>query len=112
MGPALVYLIISLVTYRVTRFVIKDTWPPVAWPRDKILNWLVPDTELEPGTPHLGAFGRSLHYLLTCPWCMSMWIGAAVVWAMTAFVSVPLPVAAWLVASAATGLIASNLDPD
>lgn len=115
------YVIIWLTTFRVTRLIIQDTFPPVAWPRQKILDWLKPDYEEffrthdvneEPPKAHLGAFGRSLHYLGTCPWCMSVWVGAGVVWIFTLYVSVPLPFVAWITASAVTGLIAKNLDPD
>ena len=60
--------------------------------------------------PHWGALGRSLRYLFTCQWCMSMWVGAAVVWAVTAFVSVPLPVLVGAAGSAVTGLLANLED--
>ena len=119
-----IYLIIALVTYRATRFLIQDTWPPIKWPRDQILNWLDPLDEdwltawfmkhegTERPKPHLGALGRTLRYLGTCPWCMSVWVGALLVYVFTLYTSVPLPVAAWAVAAAATGLISKNLDPD
>jgi hypothetical protein len=113
---ALTYLLICLTTFSLTRLIIKDSFPPIATPRDWILNWFEPDGEWQlehPDTrPHLGPLGRSLAYLLTCPWCMSIWIGALVVYGFTWFVSVPLPVVAVIVARAVTGLIAVNLDPD
>jgi hypothetical protein len=116
----LLYLVISLVTFRVTRLVVKDTFPPIAVPRMWIINWWDPDEVWiieHPKAhgltvPHWGALGRSLRYLLTCPWCMSFWLGAAVVYVFTLYVSVPLPVVAWIVAMTVTGLIATNLDPD
>lgn len=114
------YLLITLVTYRITRLVIKDTFPPVGVPREHLINWWDPDDEwiaerAGPESlpqPHWGAVGRSLRYLFTCPWCMSPWIGVIVVYVFTLFVSVPLPVVAVIVAAAGTGLIATNLDPD
>ena len=116
MPVALTYLLICLTTFSLTRLVIKDTWPPIAWPRERILNWLEPDldwiAEHPRARPHLGALGHTIAYLITCPWCMSVWIGAGVVYAFTWFVSVPLPVVAVIVARAVTGLIAVNLDPD
>ena len=112
----LTYLLICLTTFSLTRLAIKDTFPPVAWPRERILNWLEPDVEWiarRPGArPHLGPLGRTLAYLMTCPWCMSVWIGALVVYGFTWFVSVPLPIVAVIVARAVTGIIAVNLDPD
>lgn len=109
-----IYLLIWLVTFRVTRLIIEDTFPPIGVPRTWLLNWWVPDQEWakrHPHTqPHWGALGRSLRYLFGCPWCMSVWVGAGVVWIFTLFVSVPLPYAAWITASAVTGLIATTED--
>ena len=112
----LLYAVISLVTFRVTRLIVKDTFPPVGVPRDHLINWWAPDgdwvDEHPKAMPHWGAVGRSLRYLFTCPWCMSVWVAPGVIWVFTRFVSVPLPYAAWVVAAAATGLIATKLDPD
>lgn len=99
----LTYLLISLTTFSVTRLVIKDEFPPIRWPRDRMLDL---------AERHDNAFTRSYVYLWTCPWCMSVWVGSLVVWAFTFFVSVPLPVVAVIVARAVTGLIAQNLDAD
>jgi hypothetical protein len=117
-----VYLLISLTTFSVTRLVIKDTFPPLGVPRNHLINWWDPDEDWiverasDPAKPipvaHWGAVGRSLRYLFTCPWCMSVWVGAIVTWIFTLYVSVPLPVVAVIVARAVTGLIARNLDPD
>jgi hypothetical protein len=41
---------------------------------------------------------------------MSVWVGALVTYIFTIYVSVPLPYAAWIVAAAGTGLIASVED--
>lgn len=116
MPVALTYVLICLTTFSLTRLVVKDTFPPIAWPRERILNWLEPDDDWRNShpysRPHLGALGRTTAYLLTCPWCMSVWIGALVVYGFTWFVSVPLPVVAVIVARAVTGLIAVKLDPD
>lgn len=114
MTAALVYALIALVTFRVTRLVIEDTFPPLGVPREWLINWWAPTDSWmiyhPDARPHWGALGRSLRYLFTCPWCMSVWVGAGVVYVFTLYVSVPLPVAAWIVSSAATGLIASVED--
>lgn len=112
----LVYLLISVCTYRATRFVIEDTIPPWGPAREWLLNWWEPDAawRFDPsGTPtkhvgarpHWGLLGRSLRYLFSCPWCMSVWVGSAVTYAFSRLVSVPLPIAAVVVASAVTGLL-------
>jgi hypothetical protein len=117
----LTVLLICLVTYRTTRLVIKDEFPPVRIPREAVLGWLYPDDEYkidqmakgkdEPKA-HWGAVGRSLHYLLTCPWCMSVWIAAGTAYVFTIYTSVPLPWATGIAAAAVTGLIFVNLDRD
>lgn len=109
----LIYVLIVLVTFRTTRLIIEDTFPPVGVPREKLLNWWSPTPDERgqtSGTPHWGALGRSLRYLFSCPWCMSVWVGALVTYIFTIYVSVPLPYAAWIVAAAGTGLIASVED--
>lgn len=123
----LVLVLLSLTTFRLTRLIIKDTFPPVAVPRDKIVSWFHPDDDwkiewlakrdlagkpfLDPPTGHLGAVGRSLAYLLTCPWCMSTWVGGGLVWATTHWVSVPLPFLVWGAVIGISGLL-SILDKD
>ena len=104
----LIYLLIGVVTYRVTRLIIEDTFPLLAIPREKFLEWLTSSDASKPA--HLGALGRSTHYLLSCMWCSSMWVGAAVVYAFSLYVDTPLPIAAWLTASAIAGLIATVED--
>lgn len=112
----LTYTLIMLTIFRVTRFIVQDTFPPLGVPRDHLINWWSPDEDWiadhPKATAHWGPLGRSLRYLFTCPWCMSVWVGPPVIWAFTLYVSVPLPVAVWIVGSAATGLIARNFDPD
>lgn len=113
MSPWLIYVLIILVTFRVTRMIIEDTFPPIGVPRRRLMNWWDPTNDPSAplaAQPHWGAFGRSLRYLFSCPWCMSVWVGAAVVWIFTLYVSVPLPYAAWIVAAAGTGLIATAED--
>lgn len=124
----LVVVLIALATFRLTRLVVKDTIPAVKVPRDAIVNWLDPDDAwkiewlasrelagkpyLDPPSGHLGAVGKSLAYLLSCPWCMSVWVGAAVTYATNLWVSVPMPWLTWAAACAVTGLLANSLDSD
>lgn len=56
-----------------------------------------------------GNSGNTIAYLLECPWCMSAWIGGAVVLVASQVVSVPVPFLAWIAASSVTGL-ASNVE--
>ena len=122
-----VTVVLTLTTFRLTRLIVKDTFPPVGWPRDKIVGWLNPDDDwkvewlaarelrgepfVDPPGGHLGAVGRSLAYLLTCPWCMSTWVGGALVLAAQHWVSVPLPWLVWGAVVGASGLL-SIFDKD
>jgi len=94
----LTIFLIFLATFRVTRLIIEDTFPPIGVPRAKLLDFW---------DKHWGALGRSLAYLFTCPWCMSVWVGGGLVWATTRWVSVPMPFLVWAGTTAATGLLAS-----
>lgn len=112
------YILIVVVTFRVTRFVITDRMPIGAL-RERVINWWEPDDEyviayhartgVGPQS-HWGWFGGSLRYLFSCPWCMSIWVGPAVIYVFHLYVSVPLPIAVWLGASALTGLLANLED--
>ncbi len=115
MEPWLLYILICLATHRATRFFTRDHFPLVAIPRERITNWWDPSPDWrakhENARPHWGLLGRALAFLWECDWCLSMYVGAGIIWGVTQYVSVPLPVLAWLMASTVTGLIATN-EPD
>jgi hypothetical protein len=106
--------LIFLAVHRITRLIIEDTFPPIGVPRDRVVNWWDPDDDWSykhpNARPHWGAVGRSLAYLFRCPWCMSMWVGGALIYGLTFWTSVPLPVLVWLGASTVTGLLATYED--
>jgi hypothetical protein len=98
-------ILMCLTTWTLTRLIVTDTLPFVRVPRDAITAWLDPRDETnrpiqrvgkdgKPQEPALGVVGRWLAYLLTCPRCMSAWVGGAVVIATDHWYSVPAP---WLV---------------
>jgi uncharacterized protein DUF1360 len=52
-----------------------------------------------------------LAYYVTCPWCVSVWIGAAVVgFEVLVLPSVPAPLLLWAASSAVAGLLANLED--
>jgi hypothetical protein len=111
----LLILLLVLTIYRVTRFVIADTWPPIDVPRTWLVNQWVPDedwiTSHPEAVPHWGALGRSLHYLFACPWCMSVWVGGGLIWSLDEWWQpIPAPLLVWATASAVTGLLAGLED--
>jgi hypothetical protein len=93
-NPWLLLVLLCLFVYRVTRLVTTDTMPLVAWPRETIVLYLHPEYADEDaqvryvkkhgslGRNHLGAFGGSLAYLITCDWCASVWVAALTMWVL------------------------------
>jgi hypothetical protein len=114
----LLVILLCVAVYRVTRLVVEDAFPPIAVPREWLLNWWQPDDDWivakkrdgswkhPDAKPHWGSFGGSLRYLFSCPWCMSVWVGAAMVWGTDQLIlSVPYPWLTWAASSAVTGLL-------
>lgn len=88
----LVVALIALATYRASRFIALDAFPPVAVPRDWVLRKL--------GDDHW------FSYLITCMWCVSVYVSGVLVLVTDQFVSVPLPWLVWPAASAVAGYMA------
>lgn len=89
MRDLLVVLLLSLGTYRVTRLLVSDVI------LEKPRRWLA---------GHLAGRERTV-YLLSCEWCVSVWVGGAGVLVTDAVTSIPLPALTWAAASAITGLL-------
>ena len=89
------FLLITLAAYRLTRIITVDkvTERPRAWAEDRAAD----------GHPKLA-------YFVTCPWCVSMYVAAAVVAITDLIASVPLPGLQALAASTVCGLIGAELD--
>lgn len=88
---------------RITRLVVGDDFPPIAWARERIAA---------PGEREgAGAIARAVADLIQCPWCVSVYVAGAVVlaleWGMSPVLLV-IPTAS-LVAAWATQL-ADRLD--
>lgn len=109
MGIFLAILLV-LAIYRVTRLFTEDKIPLVAKPRDWLIGWLDPwPSEIKAGKRQpTGATAKAVAYLLTCPWCMSVWVGAGMIPLASLWVDVPYPWLLWPAASAITGLIATR----
>jgi hypothetical protein len=121
----------ALTTYRLTRLVVADTFPPVLWLRDRLVGGWRPLTEKEWEQLRSAASkpwkttaiddvenrwverGRWVPHwladLLSCPFCASGWIGAGVVaatWFAPAGLSVP--VLCWVTVWAVGGILAAQ----
>jgi hypothetical protein len=89
-----ILVLCALVVYRVTRFLIADTL--IEGTRTRFGDWLLGS---EPKV-----WRDKLYDLTTCPYCLSIWVSAATVAVVDAFMSVPLPVLVWL-ASAGLAMV-------
>lgn len=90
-GELTVFVLLSFVVYRATRFVIEDGL--IVEPRMWLLRKILPDKN--------DSMWRSkLHYLIRCPYCLGIWFSAAAVVILCQFQSVPLP---WLMGGAVSG---------
>ena len=84
----------ALATYRITKLVLEDEI--FAEPRNALLKRFNPQE-------------TKIGYLLTCPWCVSVWAGVAVAAGLKYAPKATEPVAQGLAASAVTGLMYERL---
>lgn len=112
----LTFVILVGVVWRVTRFIVADDL--IAGTRKKVTDWL----ELRPAPnreEYTKGFSKDLlaykgWTLITCPWCVSIYVSAGTLILTRIFVldSIPMPVWTWL-AVAAFSLVPYNyLDGD
>ena len=109
----LLWIGLIVASWRTTRLLIKDEFPPVRLVREWIIDTFWQD-DIDRKHPRAVAqgdptrwiwfwrnVGHSLAYIWTCPWCMSVYVAAAL-WgiAVCQGFSVPLP---WLLIAAASG---------
>lgn len=85
-------LLVTAASYRLTRLVVDDTFPPVAWVRDRVTGD-APEVDRWRGVPDW--VGK----LVSCSWCASVWVSAGVTAATATWVGLPLPLLAWAVAA-------------
>lgn len=111
-----VWLIVGLIIAieRVTRLLVADTLPAVRVMREwfvRTFGVVNEDGELVDGKGYAWArwLTFSIAYVWTCPWCMSPWVGAAIVFGSR--LDVPYP---WFVIAAASTLSgwAANLQSE
>jgi hypothetical protein len=106
--PGLLLLLTGLATYRATRLIVADAFPPIRYLREGVGRW----ARVGADSP---AFRRreALYDLVTCHWCASGWISMAIVVAVDLLSShpVPLPPVMWL-ATWAVGAGLAHLEPE
>lgn len=127
----LLILIMVVAVYRLTRLIVKDTFPPVLWLRDHLVGGWRPLTDAEWEIAHKegldqfrptsgidGVENRWINRwrwvpawladLLSCPWCASGWVSLALVTAVAFTVGVPAPVLVWPAVWGGGALIAAQ----
>lgn len=130
-----VWLLITcmvVANYRLTRFAVKDDFPPVLWLRDRLAGGWRPLTTREQDVVSRQP-GGNLPYpmqevrgvqnrwvtrarwspywladLVSCPWCVSGWLAAALTAAVALTVGLPAPVLVWGAVWGASALLASR----
>ena len=90
----MIELLVALSSYRATRLLARDTFPPLAILRARVSERWGDDSWQA--------------YLATCSWCLGVWVSAAITaatWWVVEDLAVPFLV--WGAAAAVTGLLAS-----
>jgi len=123
----LLLIVMSLGSYRLTRLVVTDDFPPVLWVRDRLAGGLRPATEgeqrvfedtsvlveCEDGALYRNAWRAAwvpewLAALVSCSWCASGWVSLVVVMGAAATTGVAAPVLTWWAVWALSALIAGQ----
>lgn len=85
-------ILLSLVCYRVCRFVIRDTL--IDELRVKFGDWVLGPVSV--------TWRDKVYDLFHCPYCLSIWVAAGTVAVADQFTSVPMPVFFWLATAGAS----------
>ncbi len=89
----MVELLIALASFRITRLLVKDEFPPIAVQRVRVAaRW---------------GDGSWQAYLSQCPWCAGVYVSGVVTAVTWAIVGLAVPVLVWGAAAAVTGLLSA-----
>lgn len=123
MDTWLLLIVMSLATYRITRLITKDSFPPVRLVRDRLAGDYREQEEhdrhipvhhtADDGTPWVLVERAEwspywLAELVSCPWCASGWVSMGVTTAVALTVGLPAPLLAWPAVWAAGALLAAQ----
>lgn len=99
----LLLIVLSLGTFRLTRLVTHDDFPPILWARWRIQHakpWIIKVD----GSHDYWWLGE----LVSCHWCASAYISGALVLGADLWYGMPAPVLAWLAVWGVGALIAHH----
>ncbi len=137
MTDLFLFALMGLAAYRLTRLLVKDTFPPVLWVRDRLAGGWRSMTLKELETYNLATVPERtllreqwsydphdedqeryvmraswsplwLAELITCPWCASAYVSGAVVALTWWAAGVPVPFLQWLAVWAVAAVLASR----
>lgn len=86
-------LLVALASYRLTRLLVQDQFPPIAVQRERIAERAGDES--------------AIAYLVRCPWCAGVYVSGAVTLATTLIVGLAAPILVWGAAAAAVGLLST-----
>lgn len=84
-----IFVLLTLTTYRITRLLVVDNFPPILWVREKLTGDEDEGIEPAPWVPWW------LQYLAGCYWCMSVWVSGFTTLAVTLALDLPYPLLVW-----------------
>jgi hypothetical protein len=91
-------LLVTAASYRLTRLVVEDSFPPALWLRERLTgeNIAVRRWRWVP---------EWLTDLVSCRWCASVWVSGGVTLLTALWTDVPLPLLVWAVAASGAAWI-------
>lgn len=89
MNPIFTFILLALTSYRLTRLLVVDKFPPILAVRERLTGNDEYGVEKWPWVPFW------LEYLAGCYWCVSVWVSGAVTLLAALTLDVPYPLLIW-----------------
>lgn len=96
-------LTLTFASYRLTRLVVHDTFPPVAWVRDRL-------TGDDPRVTRWRRVPEWVGALVSCTWCSSVWVSFGVTALTWVWIDIPVPLLTWGAVAGLSALVAHMED--
>ena len=111
MNALLLFVVLSAVVYRVSRFIALDAL--IDGTRDRFTGWLTKTGTAAKAGSTKRMLCEKVLTLLGCPWCVTIWVAAATTVAHRLFVgALPMPIWWWLVTATGELVFWAVIEPD